>query len=72
MSGLAVLDRPGTTSSDAGWIMIDSGPEYATSYASQQAMRFGPREYSGDQLGFIKQAARSRASLPESALPLDN
>lgn len=72
MSGLAVLDRPGNASSDTGWIMIDSGPEHATSYVSQQALRFGPREYSSDQLGFIEQAVRSRASLPEPALPLND
>ncbi len=66
MSNTAVLDR--AVVDDQDWVVLDE----TTTYASQYAMRFGPRAYTAEQAGFIEWTVRARTPLLEPHLPIDD
>jgi hypothetical protein len=67
LSHAAVLERP-AIEQDA-WIELE---EPTVLYASQEAMRFGRRSYSKGQLAVIGDAVRTRHSLDEPPVAIDD
>jgi hypothetical protein len=65
VSNAAVLEAPAVESDD--WIELE---EPTVLYVSQDAMRFGPRSYSRDQLAVIASAVQGRRSLDEPPLSI--
>ena len=68
MSSPAVLDRP-RLEQESAWIELDERPVL---FASQEAMREGPRSYTPRQARFIENAVAARKPLPYAPLPLDD
>lgn len=70
MSSPAVIDRPHTEEEEkTAWIELDERPVL---YASQEAMRHGPRSYTARQLRVIREAVAARKPLPDTPLTLDD